>query len=75
MAFHRESYGGKRVLSFRRVRANVHYTLFGKTMYDLVRDGMNDKLMNIPPDAREKLSGVLERIINEGAGGLICILL
>ena len=53
----------------------LDYTLFGKTMYDLVRDGMNDKLMNIPPDAREKLSGVLERIINEGAGGLICILL
>jgi len=51
------------------------YNLFGRSMYDLVKDGMSAKLAHIPEDAREKLGETLERIINEGAGGLICILL
>lgn len=51
------------------------YDLFGRSMYDLVKDGMSAKLSHIPDDAREKLGETLERIINEGAGGLICILL
>jgi len=49
--------------------------MFGKSLYDLVNDGMNAKLINLPPDAREKLGETLERVINEGANGLICILL
>ena len=49
--------------------------MFGKSLYDLVNDGMNAKLINIPDDAREKLGETLERVINEGANGLICILL
>ena len=52
-----------------------NYSLFGRTMYDLVKDGMKAKLEHIPDDARLKLGETLERIINEGAGGLICILL
>ena len=44
-------------------------------MYDLVKDGMYAKLDHMPPEARLKLGETLERIINEGAGGLICILL
>ena len=49
--------------------------MFGKSLYDLVNDGMNAKLVNIPDDAREKLGDTLEKIVNEGANGLICILL
>lgn len=49
--------------------------MFGKSLYDLVNDGMNAKLVNIPDDAREKLGETLEKVVNEGANGLICILL
>ena len=49
--------------------------MFGRSLYDLVNDGLNAKLENIPDDAREKLSETLERIVNEGANGLVCILL
>ena len=49
--------------------------VFGKSLYDLVNDGMNAKLINLPSDAREKLGETLERVVNEGANGLICILL
>lgn len=49
--------------------------MFGKSLYDLVKDGLNAKLLNIPDESREKLAGTLERIVNEGANGLICILL
>lgn len=49
--------------------------MFGKSIYDLVKDGMQAKLLNIPDDSREKLGETLERVVNEGANGLICILL
>ena len=49
--------------------------MFGRSLYDLVNDGLNAKLENIPDEAREKLSETLERIVNEGANGLVCILL
>ncbi len=49
--------------------------MFGKSLYDLVNDGMNAKLLNIPPESREKLCETIERVVNEGANGLICILL
>lgn len=49
--------------------------MFGKSLYDLVKDGLNAKLLNIPDESREKLAGTLERIVNEGANGLVCILL
>ena len=49
--------------------------MFGKSLYDLINDGMNSKLVNIPDDAREKLGETLEKVVNEGANGLICILL
>lgn len=49
--------------------------MFGKSLYDLVNDGMNAKLLNIPDESREKLGETLERVVNEGANGLICILL
>ncbi len=49
--------------------------MFGKSLYELVSDGLCRKLEHMPPEARQKLSETLARIINEGAGGLICILL
>ncbi len=49
--------------------------MFGKSLYQLVNDGLHEKLTHIPAEARRKLSETLERIVNEGANGLICILL
>jgi len=49
--------------------------MFGRTLYELVNDGLHSKLENMPDDARDKLSETLGRIINEGSGGLICIIL
>ncbi len=49
--------------------------LFGKTLYELITEGIRGKLDNMPDDARVKLGETLEKIVNEGSGGLICILL
>ena len=49
--------------------------LFGKTVSDTVREGLNAKLMQTGPEVREKLRQSLSRIHNEGAQGLICIIL
>lgn len=49
--------------------------IFGKSLHELVTDELHNKLYRMPVDAREKLQETLERIINEGCGGLICILL
>ena len=49
--------------------------MFGRSLYDLVSDGMHAKLEHMSDESREKLGETLERIINEGAGGLLCILL
>jgi len=49
--------------------------MFGKSLYELVNDGLHEKLTHIPAEARQKLSETLERIVNEGANGLICVLL
>ena len=53
----------------------LEYNMFGKSLYDMVNDGMTAKLQHMPSDSRDKLGQTLGRIINEGAGGLICILL
>lgn len=49
--------------------------IFGKSLYELVNEGLNTKLSKMPDEARNKLRDTLERIINEGSGGLICIIL
>ncbi len=49
--------------------------MFGKTLHELVSEGLNSKLAHMPDDARTKIAGTIQRIINEGSGGLICILL
>lgn len=49
--------------------------MFGKTLHQLVNEGLHTKLGHMPEEARTKLSETLGRIINEGSGGLICIIL
>ena len=49
--------------------------IFGKSFYELVGEDLNTKVKRMPEDAREKLRETLQRIINEGSGGLICIIL
>ncbi len=49
--------------------------MFGKSLHSLVQESLHTKLSHIPEDARGKLSETLQRIINEGSGGLICIIL
>lgn len=49
--------------------------LFGKTLYELVNEGLHSKLSNMPQDARIKIGETLSRVINEGSSGLICIIL
>ncbi len=49
--------------------------IFGKSLHELVNEGLHNKLYRMPTDARQKLQETIERIINEGCGGLICIIL
>lgn len=49
--------------------------MFGKSMHDLVKEGLQNKLYRMPEDAQMKLQEALQKIINEGNGGLICIIL
>lgn len=49
--------------------------IFGKSLHELVNEGLHNKLYRMPPDARNKLRETLERIINDGCSGLICIIL
>lgn len=49
--------------------------IFGKSLNDLVREGMSSKLTRMPEDVRAKIQESLKKIINEGSGGMICILL
>jgi len=48
---------------------------FGKTLHEMVNEGLHNKLWHMPQDARFKLQETLQKIINEGSGGLICIIL
>lgn len=49
--------------------------IFGKSLHELVNEGLQSKLYHMPEEAQGKLQETLERIINEGSGGLICIIL
>ncbi len=49
--------------------------IFGKSLDDLVNEGLKAKLMHMPSEARMKLQQTLERVINEGCNGLICIII
>ncbi|NMA95246.1 MAG: stage IV sporulation protein A [Clostridiales bacterium] len=49
--------------------------IFGKSLHELVNEGLSNKLMRMPEDAQFKIQETLERIINDGSGGLVCIIL
>ena len=49
--------------------------IFGKSVYALIQEGLNAKLVRLPEDVREKFRGSLSRIVNEGASSLICLIL
>ena len=49
--------------------------IFGKSLHELVNEGLHTKLSHMPMDARIRLGETLEKVINEGCNGLICIIL
>ena len=49
--------------------------IFGKSLHDLVNEGLHTKLSRMPVDARMRVQETVERVINEGCNGLVCILL
>ncbi len=56
-------------------RAIWESNMFGKSLYELMNEGLHTKLEHMPEESRARLSETLERIINEGSSGLICIIL
>lgn len=49
--------------------------MFGRSLYELVNDGLRSKLEHLPDDARQKFGETLSKVINEGSQGLVCIIL
>lgn len=49
--------------------------IFGKSLYDIASEGVVTKIRKMPPNARNKLQHSLQRIVNEGSGSLICIII
>lgn len=49
--------------------------IFGKSVYDLIQEGLTAKVIRLPDDVRNKFRGTLTRVVNEGATGLICLIL
>lgn len=49
--------------------------IFGRSVHDLIQEGLTTKLVSMPEDVRGKFRGTLTRIVNEGATGLICLIL
>ena len=49
--------------------------IFGKSLHDLVNEGLHTKLAHMPTDARMRVQETIERVINDGCNGLVCILL
>ena len=49
--------------------------IFGKSLHELVNEGLQNKLLHMPQDARLRLQETVERVINEGCSGLVCIII
>lgn len=49
--------------------------IFGKSVYDMIREGLTGKLLRTPEEVRSKFRGTLTRIVNDGANGLVCLIL
>ncbi|MBQ9197910.1 MAG: stage IV sporulation protein A [Clostridia bacterium] len=56
-------------------RQLLETNFFGRTLEDLIKEGLAAKLTRMPPEAQEKVRAALTRILNEGDGGVLCILL
>ena len=56
-------------------QALLQTNFFGRSLESLIREGLAGKLQRMPPDAQEKVRAALTKILNEGDGGMICILL
>jgi stage IV sporulation protein A len=52
-----------------------NYDIFGKSLHDLVRESIQGKLQAVPENVQEKLQETLRRIVNDGSGGIICIII
>lgn len=53
----------------------LHIKLYGKTLYDLISEGMQGKSTGMNEDVQMKLKGALQKIVNDGCSGMICIML
>ena len=51
------------------------YDIFGKSLHELVKESIQGKLQTMPENAQTKLKETLNRIVNEGSGGIICIII
>jgi len=51
------------------------YDIFGKSLHELVRENIQNKLQKVPDNVQKKLQETVKRIVNEGSGGLICIII
>ena len=49
--------------------------IFGRSLYEIAQEGLDEKISSLPENARCKLQETLQKVINEGSGGLICIIL
>ena len=49
--------------------------ILGKSLHELVNEGLHNKLYRMPTDARNKVKETIEKIINEGCNGLVCVIL
>jgi stage IV sporulation protein A len=52
-----------------------HSNIFGKSLHELVNDGLQNKIYRMPVDTQVKLQDALKKLMNDGSGGLICIIL
>ena len=59
----------------RKISCHNFNSFFGKSLHDLVNEGLHTKLSRMPMDARMRVQETVERVINEGCNGLVCILL
>ena len=49
--------------------------IFGKPLYDLIRDSVAQKVDRIPDNVKQKMQGTLEKMVNKGCNNVICIML
>lgn len=53
----------------------LEYEIFGRSLSDLINDDLNTKILRLNEDTQSKIQDTIEKILNTGHGGIICILL